>query len=248
MSTKPPAPNPDKPEINWVQIESDFRAGIKPLRTIAEQHGISHTAIQKRAKREDWSRDLNHRIQAKAAEMVAKHEVAKRVAKASGLETETVLVNAKAVYDVRIGHRTLAGRAINLTTVMLGDLEAVSSPEGQGLVETLIDALETPKGEETETQMLRRKASQRKTLDRALNLDSRVDTAKKLADALRILIEIERQAFGITDKTPDVEAAGKSYNDAERASRAAALFQAAHERREAAERVAVTDVEPKNAA
>lgn len=49
---------------NWEQIELDYRAGIKSLRQMAADHGIAHSAISKRAKRDDWSRDLSKKIKA----------------------------------------------------------------------------------------------------------------------------------------------------------------------------------------
>ena len=57
-----------KPVIDWERIEVDYRAGIKTLRDIAQEHGITHGAITKRSKRDDWVRDLTAKIQAKAAE------------------------------------------------------------------------------------------------------------------------------------------------------------------------------------
>mgnify|MGYP001581759619 CR=1 FL=1 len=44
----------------WERIELDYRAGIKSLRQIAAEQGISEGAIRKRAKRDDWSRDLRN--------------------------------------------------------------------------------------------------------------------------------------------------------------------------------------------
>jgi len=40
----------------WECIELNYRAGIKSLRQIAGEQGISEGAIRKRAKRDDWSR------------------------------------------------------------------------------------------------------------------------------------------------------------------------------------------------
>ncbi|MGQ0422476.1 hypothetical protein ACT4US_31470, partial [Bacillus sp. HC-Mk] len=53
--------------------------GGTSLREIASQHGISEGAIRKRAKRDDWSRDLNAKIQQKADDLVRKQEVRKQV-------------------------------------------------------------------------------------------------------------------------------------------------------------------------
>jgi hypothetical protein len=38
---------------DWDAIERDYRAG-KPLRAIAAEHGLSHTAIRKRGVRDGW--------------------------------------------------------------------------------------------------------------------------------------------------------------------------------------------------
>ena len=46
----------EKSAIDWVAIEVDYRAGVKPLRLMAEEHGITHGAINKRAKRDCWTR------------------------------------------------------------------------------------------------------------------------------------------------------------------------------------------------
>ena len=51
--------------VDWERIELDYRAGIKTLRDIAQEHGITHGAITKRSKRDDWVRDLTAKIQAK---------------------------------------------------------------------------------------------------------------------------------------------------------------------------------------
>ena len=63
---------------DWERIELDYRAGVKTLRQIAEEHGISHVAITKRAKRDGWTRDLSAKIQSKAEELVTKELVSKQ--------------------------------------------------------------------------------------------------------------------------------------------------------------------------
>lgn len=55
-----------KPPPDWERIEIDFRAGVLSTREIAQAHGISHTAINKRAKAYGWDRDLSAKIKAKA--------------------------------------------------------------------------------------------------------------------------------------------------------------------------------------
>jgi hypothetical protein len=45
-----------KKHVDWELVEKDFRAGIKTVRQIAEERGVSHTAILKRARRDGWER------------------------------------------------------------------------------------------------------------------------------------------------------------------------------------------------
>ena len=77
--------------IDWEKIEIDYRAGIKPLRQIAEEHGITHGAVNKRAKRDEWTRDLSAKIQSKADAKVSKAAVSAEVS-AAKLATEQVVV------------------------------------------------------------------------------------------------------------------------------------------------------------
>ena len=38
------------PAADWEKIELDYRAGIKTLRQIADENGVTHGAVNKRAK------------------------------------------------------------------------------------------------------------------------------------------------------------------------------------------------------
>lgn len=66
---------------NPLACHSDVGDSSFPVATRdRSSQGISHTAIQKRAKAEGWERDLGAKIKAKAESPVAKREVAKSVA------------------------------------------------------------------------------------------------------------------------------------------------------------------------
>ena len=65
---------------DWERIEQLYRAGLLSVREIAASCGVSHTAIQKKAKAGGWERDLKAKINAKADSLVAKAEVATKVA------------------------------------------------------------------------------------------------------------------------------------------------------------------------
>jgi len=85
----------EKRVIDWESIKLDYEVGVKTLRKIAEENGISHTLINKKAKELDWSRDLSAKIRAKADAIVTKSEVSKLVTKESLVtEREIIEVNA----------------------------------------------------------------------------------------------------------------------------------------------------------
>ncbi len=92
---------------DWGKIELDYRAGIKVLRQIASEHGITEGAIRKRAKAEDWERDLGAKIQAKSDAIVQKETVRNLVRKEYSAyhENDLVTANAEITAGVRLEHR-----------------------------------------------------------------------------------------------------------------------------------------------
>ena len=96
----------DKDRPDWERIEFDYRAGLLSSREIASAGGVSHTAINKRAKRLGWDRDLAVRIQTKADALVARRMVSDEVA-AQRLATERQIIEASAerIAQVRGEHR-----------------------------------------------------------------------------------------------------------------------------------------------
>lgn len=177
-----------KPPVDWERIEIEYRAGIKSVREIAVEHGISHTAINKRAKTQKWDRDLQAKIKAKADALVSKAAVSAAVsAQRLATEHETVEANAAAIVAVRLRHRTdIAGlleevrelaAELRFTREQLGSLERA--------VEVLAD------GDDA--------GALRKAVDRALSLGNRAGIAKTLAETISKMVPLEREAWGVDD-------------------------------------------------
>ncbi|MFB0540247.1 hypothetical protein [Citrobacter portucalensis] len=175
---------------DWEAIETAYRTGSQSVREIAAQFGISHAAISKRAKKESWDRDLQARIQAKADALVTKREVTKKVT-TEKLVTERQIVeaNAEVIANVRMEHRSDIRRARTLTNSLLEELESECSD---------VDAL-NQLGE-----LLRREDD--KGMDKLndlyhkiISLPGRVKAMKDLADSLKNLIALERQAYSLDD-------------------------------------------------
>ena len=54
----------------WAEIRAEYEAGAS-LNVVAERHGMSRAAVQKRAKAEGWTQDVAPLIRQKVAEKVA---------------------------------------------------------------------------------------------------------------------------------------------------------------------------------
>ena len=183
--------NPD-----WEAIETAYRAGVMSLREIASQHGISEGAIRKRAKRDDWSRDLNAKIQQKADDLVRKQEVRRTVRNESTL-TERVLIEATAevIATVRMEHRGDIRRARELTNTLFDELGAQCADVSA--LEQLGDIMFDPddKGRDRINEIYQK----------VISLPSRVKSMKDLSDSLKTLIGLEREAYSIENKAETKE-------------------------------------------
>ncbi|KPG98351.1 hypothetical protein AEQ67_13435 [Pseudomonas sp. RIT-PI-q] len=186
MTTKQP---------DWERIEQLFRAGLLSVREIASACGVSHTAINKRSKAEGWDRDLNAKIKAKADSLVSKREVSTKVSTET-LATERGIVeaNAEVIADIRMAHRTDIGRSRRLTNLLLDELESLT--EEQGTIKELIAQLKDGGGDDADAM-----SDMLALANKMGALPSRTKTMKELAETLKTLVALERQAYDLDTKT-----------------------------------------------
>ncbi|MBT0387708.1 hypothetical protein ISO63_05060 [Morganella morganii subsp. morganii] len=179
---------------DWEAIESAYRAGVMSLREIASQHDISEGAIRKRAKRDDWSRDLNAKIKARSDDMVRKQEVRRQVRRETAL-SERVLIEATAevITNVRMEHRGDIRRARELANVLFDELSAECADVGalEKLGELMIEPDDNGRDKLNELYHA------------VISLPERVKSAKALSETLKNLIGLERQAYGLDDMQPN---------------------------------------------
>lgn len=215
QNTQPTEPKKKSKAPDWEKVELEYRGGLLSLREIAATHGVSHVAIAKRAKREGWERDLEAKIKAKADALVTKAEVNKIVT-AEKLVTEKLLVDSSAqvIANIRIGHRTDIARARQLAVKLLDELE--DQTDNLDLVERLETAMANANINA---------AGLSQAFQKVTSTAARIDSMKKLAEAMRVLVSMEREAYGIVELTkvdhtssdgtmsPAKPAAGRSLDD-----------------------------------
>ncbi|UTD55946.1 hypothetical protein [Halomonas sp. MS1] len=180
-----------KKSPDWEAIESAYRAGLLSIREIASQHGITHGAINKRAKRDEWDRDLKAKIKAKADALVSKREVSKEVStKRADTEREIIASNAEAIANVRMAHRSDISRSRRLTNKLLDELEALT--DNRELYEELGELLRDP--DDNGMDKLN------DLYQKVVSLPTRTKTMKELAETLKTLVSLERQAYDLDSK------------------------------------------------
>ncbi|MCU2755564.1 hypothetical protein N8R11_28935, partial [Enterobacter hormaechei subsp. xiangfangensis] len=145
---------------------------------------------------DDWSRDLNAKIQQKADDLVRKQEVRKQVRNESTL-TERVLIEATAevIATVRMEHRGDIRRARELTNTLFDELGAQCADVSA--LEQLGDIMFDPddKGRDRLNEIYQK----------VISLPSRVKSMKDLSDSLKTLIGLEREAYSIENKAETKE-------------------------------------------
>lgn len=188
--------------MDWERIEAQFRAGVMSVREIARAHDniVTEAAIRKRAKRDGWDRDLSAKVRAKAEALVRKESVRTEVRTANPTEREVIEIEAEVQSRIQIAHRRDIGRGRNLVMTLLDELEAVCGVENAALLAELGALMRRPdeRGQDKLNDIY----------EKLMSLPGRAKTMKDLGESLRVLVTMEREAFGLNteakDKTDDL--------------------------------------------
>lgn len=177
-----------KPAPDWERIEADYRAGLLSVREIAAAHGLSHVGVSKRAKRDGWTRDLSKRIQDKAEQLVTTRTVTSEVTAEQAVTDRAIVeANAEVIAGIRLAHRKDISRSRTLAMALLGELEQQTG--NLELFEQLGELLRSPddKGMDRLNDLYQK----------VISTPGRIDGMKKLAETLKNLIGLEREAYGL---------------------------------------------------
>lgn len=185
-----------KRQIDWEKIELDYRAGIKTLRQIADEHGISNPAILKRAKRDDWTRDLSAKIAKKAEALVSKETVSNSVSKERlANEKQIIDANAEVVADIVLSHRkdfVRFKKTISDLQKELDELSALKDYENLAMRTKVLKDLT-----DTYAKLV---ALERQTY----NMDKEVEkTADPLTELITTIAKTNKSTFGVVTNDPE---------------------------------------------
>ena len=180
-----------RPSADWERIEIQYRAGSMSTREIATEHGISHTAINKRASKHQWVRDLAPKVHAAAAAKVSRAVVTAEVSTGTRItEQLTIEVESKVQARVRLSQRSDINRARALGQKLLAELELQSVDSL--LLEQFGEIMRNP-GEYSQDRM-------NDFYSKVTSLPGRVDTAEKLVRTIKMTMALETAAYGLDAK------------------------------------------------
>lgn len=195
-------PTLPKPATDWEAVEKQYRAGVLTVREIARQAGVSHTAVQKRAKESGWVRDLTAKV---------------REAVATGLVATQVASPAVERRDERQIIEEAAQTVIQLVREHRKEIKSLRAA-GEALMTQLADAVgnrdelealiaEDTKGADGEPSAHQRaETARRNAMLRAVALPAHAGVLKDLAAVMKSVIPLEREAFNIEGPAPAPEA------------------------------------------
>lgn len=189
-----------KRQIDWEKIELDYRAGIMSIREIASKHGITDTAIRKKAKAQDWVRDVSAKIQAKADKLVRIQEVRKEVRNSQQYkQTEKQLIdeNAQIIADIRLSHRKDFIRFKKTIEELQSELDELNTLKDPDNLVTRTKVLKDLTDTHAKLVSLERQA---------YNMDKEVvQTIDPLTELITTITKTNKSTFGVVSDDPEYE-------------------------------------------
>lgn len=191
--------------VDWDALEPHYRAGIRALKDIGREFGVSDAGIIKHARDAGWTRNLKAKIQAQAdAKVSAALVAAEKPESPAKVLTEAVRVEVEAEVQarVRISHRTDINRAKSLTNRYLSALEG-------------FDISEAPADD---TRAAVKAGAPHRAV---LPLKEHVAMLAKLTEVQKTQVTMEREAYGIAHLQEDPDRDGPVIDPVEGARRLA---------------------------
>lgn len=201
---------PARRRVDWDAVERDYRTGKFTKRELAEKYGVSHTAINGRAKEHGWTQDLTEHIRQATNAKLVQALVSTEVSESFQSLSTAVEVAAEASAQIILKHQRGLVRLTNIKETLLNQIEqaAQTLPDLSEVIEMVRNPDEN--GVDRANDALRK----------AMSRTALVDDLKKLAEVDERVRKGERESHNLDAKgAGDDEKAGKTLTDAERAVR-----------------------------
>ena len=191
----------ERKQVDWESVERDYSAGLLSLREIGDKHNVAHQVIARKAKKEEWARDLREKIAKAVDKKIGDKQVGDSLGdskKAS--EKEIIEVNAQAIVNIKLAHRGDIRKSKNIVNALFDELELTT--DNRELFEQLGELLrqENDSGHDKLNDIYKK----------CISMSQRIDGVKKLTDALKTMIGLEREAYDIQSTPTPIDNAVSS--------------------------------------
>lgn len=201
--------------VDWEAMAPDWRAGIKSVLQLSKEYSVSRAAILKHWEKEGVERDLSAKIRGKADALVTQALVTPEVTQKSRVtERQIVEANATKIAETELFQRANIQKAMDIVVTLWQQIEAEGDYTDEFRAVGEMMRSENDFGEDRLNDMYQA----------AIGLPQRVKNVKLLADALKVLIELQRKVLRLDEPAEKSSATGLSMTDAQRASRLAFIL------------------------
>jgi len=186
----------ERKQVDWESVERDYSAGLLSLREIAAKYDTKESSIRYKANQNDWSRDLSKKIEQKTNEKLRKIELRTELRSEKAIsEKEIIEASAQAIVNVKLEHRGDIRKSKRIVNSLFDELEITT--DNRELFEQLGEMLrnESDSGQDKLNDIYKK----------VISMPQRIDGVKKLTDALKTMIGLEREAYDITSAPTPTE-------------------------------------------
>ena len=191
----------ERKQVDWEGVERDYSAGLLSLREIAAKYDTKESSIRYKANQNDWSRDLSKKIEQKTNEKLRKIELRTELRSEKAIsEKEIIEASAQAIVNVKLEHRGDIRKSKRIVNSLFDELEITT--DNRELFEQLGEMLrnESDSGQDKLNDIYKK----------VISMPQRIDGVKKLTDALKTMIGLEREAYDIQSTPTPIDNAVSS--------------------------------------
>lgn len=186
--------------VDWEAMAPAWRAGIVSVLQLSKEFGVSRAAIIKHWRNEGVERDLSEKISARADTLVTQAVVTPKVTPEQRVTEQSIIeVNAKMLADHILNQRDDVKRARAIVQKLWAAVESEIdyNEEFEKIGESLRSEDEFGQDKLNDAYCY------------AISLPQKVKSVKLLADALKVLIELERKILRVESMPDPVESAAR---------------------------------------
>lgn len=178
-----------KAKTDWESIEREFRAGVLSIREIGRMFDVSDAGIRKKAKLNDWERDLSNKVAEKVRADLVRDQVRTltQEERDANRQTEREIIDKAAATVVTVvrEHRRDISSGRGIVSLLMTQLTDVAGKRSE-----FEEAIEIETDDDKTTQ-------RRNMLMKAVSMPTHAAMMRDLSTAMKNLFALERQAFNI---------------------------------------------------